>query len=54
MFVFGFQDFAGMVRRTDSQCDGFAINPGGANIRVTRNMIETIQEALAGGKPPQG
>lgn len=54
LFVFGFQDFAGMVRRTDSQCDGFAINPGGANIRVTRNMIETIQEALAGGKPPQG
>lgn len=45
IFVFGFQDFATMVKRTDSQCDGFAINPGGANIRVTRKMIETIQEA---------
>lgn len=52
LFVFGFQDFAGMVRRTESQCDGFAINPGGANIRVTRQMIDTIQEALAGGKKP--
>lgn len=38
-----------MVKRTDSQCDGFAINPGGANIRVTRRMIDTIQEALASG-----
>ena len=53
IFVFGFQDFAGMVKRTDSQCDGFAINPGGANIRVTRKMIDTIQEALADGKQPQ-
>lgn len=53
LFVFGFHDFAGMVKRTDSQCDGFAINPGGANIRVTRKMIDTIQEALAGGKTPQ-
>ncbi len=49
LFVFGFQDFATMVKRTDSQCDGFAINPGGANIRVTRRMIDTIQEALASG-----
>lgn len=48
LLVFGFRDFAAMVKRADSQCDGFAINPGGANIRVTRKMIETIQEALAG------
>lgn len=53
LFVFGFHDYAGMVKRTDSQCDGFAINPGGANIRVTRRMIDTIQEALASGKQPQ-
>ena len=50
LFVFGFQEFAAMVKRADSQCDGFAINPGGANIRVTRKMIDTIQETLAGGK----
>lgn len=49
LFVFGFQDYAAMVKRADSQCDGFAINPGGANIRVTRKMIDTIQEAMAGG-----
>ena len=53
LFVFGFQDYAGMMKRADSQCDGFAINPGGANIRVTRRMIDAIQEALAGGKQPQ-
>lgn len=53
IFAFGFQDFAGMVKRADSQCDGFAINPGGANIRVTRRMIDTIQEALTSGKQPQ-
>ena len=53
LFVFGFQDFATMVNRADSQCDGFAINPGGANIRVTRKMIDTIQTALASGKQPQ-
>ena len=53
IFVFGFQNYAGMVKETDSQCDGFAINPGGANIRVTRRMIDTIQEALASGKQPQ-
>ena len=51
LLVFGFQDFASVVKRADSQCDGFAINPGGANIRVTRGMIDTIQETLSGGKP---
>lgn len=50
LLVFGFQDFASMVRRADSQCEGFAINPGGANIRVTRGMIDTLQEALSRGK----
>lgn len=50
LLVFGFQEFAAMVKRADSQCDGFAINPGGANIRVTRKMIDTIQEALAGNR----
>lgn len=49
LLVFNFQDYAGMVKRADSQCDGFAINPGGANVRVTRKMIDTIQEALASG-----
>lgn len=53
IFVFGFQNYAGMVKETDSQCDGFAINPGGADIRVTRRMIDTIQGALASGKQPQ-
>ncbi len=48
LLVFGFQDFTTMVKRADSQCDGFAINPGGANIRVTRRMIDTIQDALTG------
>ena len=48
LFVFGFQEFATMVKRADSQCDGFAINPGGANVRVTRKMIDTIREALSG------
>ncbi|MDE6517319.1 MAG: SseB family protein [Acetatifactor sp.] len=51
LFVLGFQNFASMVKSADSQCDGFAINPGGANIRVTRKMIDTIQEALASEKP---
>jgi len=50
LLVFGFQDFASMVKRADSQCDGFTINPGGASVRVTRKMIDTIQEALAGEK----
>ncbi len=50
LLVFGFQDFASAVKRADSQCDGFVINPGGANIRVTRRMIDTIQEALSSGK----
>ena len=48
LFVFGFQEFATMVKRADSQCDGFAVNPGGANIRVTRKMIDTIREAMSG------
>ncbi len=51
LLVFGFQDFASVVKRADSQCDGFVINPGGTNIRVTRGMIETIQETLSSGKP---
>lgn len=51
LFVFGFQEFAAMVKRADSQCDGFAVNPGGANVRVTRKMIDTIQQALAGNTP---
>ncbi len=45
--VFGFAEFASMVERADSQCDGFAINPGGANIRITRQMIATIKNAKA-------
>lgn len=47
IFVFGFAEFASMVERADSQCDGFAINPGGANIRITRKMIATIKGAKA-------
>ena len=53
LFVFGFQDYAVMVKRADSQCNGFAINPGGANILVTRRMIDTIQGAVAASKPPE-
>lgn len=53
LFVFGFQDYASMVKRADSQCDGFAINPGGANIKVTRSMLDTIQAALSTGKAPR-
>lgn len=53
LLVFGFHDYAGMVKRADSQCDGFAVNPGGANILVTRRMIDTIQGAMAAGKPPK-
>ncbi len=53
IFVFGFDEFASLVKRADSQCDGFAINPGGANIRITRKMIETIKGAMAAGKPPK-
>ena len=53
LLVFGFQDYAGMVKRADSQCDGFAVNPASANILVTRRMIDTIQGAMAAGKPPK-
>lgn len=53
IFVFGFDDFATLVRRADSQCDGYAINPGGANIRITRKMIDTIKEAKATQHQPK-
>lgn len=54
IFVFGFHDYAGMVEKADSRCDGFAINPGGTNILVTRRMIDTIKGAMAAGKTPEG
>ena len=50
LFVFGFQDYVLLVKRADSQCNGFAINPAGANILVTRKMIDTIQEAMTASK----
>lgn len=52
LFVFDFHDYARMVNRADSQCNGFAVNPGGANILVTRRMIDTIQGAMAARKTP--
>ena len=53
IFVFGFQDYVSMIKRADSQCDGFTINPGGANIRVTRRMMDTIRTALASHNQPE-
>lgn len=52
LFVFDFHDYASMVNRADSQCNGFAVNPGGTNILVTRRMIDTIQGAMAARKTP--
>ena len=53
VFVFGFSEYASMVKKADSQCDGFSINPGGINVKVTREMIDTIQTAMASQNQPE-